>query len=223
MSKTVLFDVDSIFYTSCYDVETFDDACHKFDETIQSIVNTLEEENDIDSVKFIGLCRRNYRYKVDSKYKANRADREKPEFIDELRQYMHKNYEIHSTQGVETDDLVVRYHEQLGHENTIICSVDKDYLQCEGTIYNYWKKEYYVISKQKAMYNFWCQMITGDSGDNVNYLPGKGKVFARKLIPENASKFTMMKRVYELFVQQYKSKARERFIQQYLLLKLNVL
>jgi 5'-3' exonuclease len=220
MGKIVLFDVDSIFYTSCYDVEDFEGACHKFDEQIQSIVNEIEEHNEIDHVYFLGLCRHNFRYKIDPNYKGNRKS-EKPDYLDELQQYMKKEYSILSQQGIETDDLVVKLQKEYGHENTIICSIDKDYLQCEGTIYNYYRKEYHVIDEKTARFNFWSQMITGDSGDNVNYLKGYGAAWVRKNMHKDDSLYTQMRIVYSLFKTIYKSKARERFIQQYWLLKLN--
>jgi hypothetical protein len=70
------------------------------------------------------------------------------------------------------------------------------------------------------MYNFYEQMIVGDTADNVNYFKGKGKRFAEKYFEGCTTKYQYTKKLYELFRQEYKQKARQKYTECYHLLKL---
>jgi hypothetical protein len=213
----LLFDIDSLLYSSCCNVEEFEDAVFKFSEIYHYTINKIEETYDVEDCIPFGLCKGNYRYAVDPNYKGNRKG-DKPEYYHELSQYISKEFNVKSADGCETDDLVVKYHEMI--DDSIIVSIDKDYLQCEGTIYNYIKEEFHQITKEEALYNFYKQMITGDSGDNVNYLKGYGKRWVEKNMPIT-NEFGYMRIVLSLFKKLYGNKGREKYIKQYLLLKLN--
>ena len=104
----------------------------------------------------------------------------------------------------------------------IIVSIDKDYKQLPALIYNYHYKHrcVYDIEPVEALYNFYEQMIIGDSIDNVNYCKGYGKKYAEKLLKDCTSHYQFTKKVYELFKTIYKSKAKLKYIQCYNLLKL---
>ena len=63
-------------------------------------------------------------------------------------------------------------------------------------------------------------MIVGDSADNVNYFKGKGVKFAEKYLSDCITKYQYTKKLYELFKQEYKGKAKLKYIECYNLLKL---
>ena len=69
------------------------------------------------------------------------------------------------------DDIVAKYWYKLsnefGRDNVLIISIDKDYKQLPALIYNYHYKHrcIYDISEKQALYNFYEQMICGDSAD----------------------------------------------------------
>src|SRR5678816_4100906 len=65
---------------------------------------------------------------------------------------------------------------------TIICTIDKDLDQVPGLHYNYSTKEAYVLTEQQARINFWRQVITGDSTDNIPGCHKLGKAAALRLI-----------------------------------------
>jgi hypothetical protein len=92
-------------------------------------------------------------------------------------------------------------------------------------MYNYHPKHKIVldISKQEALYNFYEQMIVGDSCDNVNYFRGRGKKFAEKYYKDCTTKYQYTKKLYKLFKQEYKSKAKLKYIECYNLLKLRTI
>lgn len=215
----ILFDIDSLVYSSCYNVETAEDACYKFDEVFQSIVNTIELFHQVEEVIVFAFGKNNFRKKLSGSYKANRT-KEQPKFFHQLKNYILKYYEPEQANGMETDDLIAIYQKRIGHENCIIVSIDKDYLQNEGLIYNYGRKEFIKVSKEDALRNFYTQMITGDTADNVNFCKGYGKKYAEKAFKDVLSEFGYQRKVLRLFKKIYRNKARERFIQCYNLLKL---
>ena len=55
--------------------------------------------------------------------------------------------------------------------------------------YHYKHQEVLDISEDEAMYNFYEQMIMGDTADNVNYFKGKGKRFAEKYYKDCQTKY----------------------------------
>jgi 5'-3' exonuclease len=215
----LLFDIDSLLYSSCYNIESAEEAMFKFDENYQKAVNDLEELWEVEEVIPFGLSRNNFRKYITKKYKANRTS-EKPKYFNQLCKYVEHYYKPEIANGMETDDLVAIFQQKIGHENCIIISIDKDYKQFEGTIYNYNQRKIIQLNKRQALYNFYEQMIVGDTADNVNYCKGYGKAYAKKLFEGVSTDFGYKKKVLGLFKKIYRSKGRERFIECYHLLKL---
>ena len=228
----LLVDADSLVFASCYSGDEnihftkIEDSIAKFDEQFMSIVNHLEDSFDIKEVITFNGSKGNFRKQLNKKYKANRKKQKLPPLLHDMHQYVKDNYKSVYGFGIETDDLVARYWKQIsdtiGRENVIIVSIDKDYKQFPCMMYNYHHKHrcIYDISQETALYNFYEQMITGDVADNVNYFKGKGKKFAKKYFVNCQTKYQYTKQLYKLFKEQYKSKAREKYIECYNLLKL---
>ena len=232
----LLIDADSLIFASCYrkretpeDEKYYtdiSDSRNKFDQQFMSIVNDLEEKYTIDKVITFSGSKGNFRKLLAKKYKANRKKQELPPLLHPMHNYVKQQYDSIFGYGVETDDMVARYwfklSEQFGRNEVMIVSIDKDYKQFPCLIYNYhWKhKEILDISEEQALFNFYSQMIEGDTADNVNYFKGKGKRFAQKYFVDCETKYQYTRKLYELFRQNYKSKAREKYIECYNLLKL---
>tara|TARA_R110000823_G_scaffold232279_1_gene358787 strand:- start:531 stop:1244 length:714 start_codon:yes stop_codon:yes gene_type:complete len=232
----LLVDADSLIFASCYKKrETpedekyytdISDARNKFDEQFMAIVNRLEEIYNVDKVLCFSGARGNFRKILSSTYKANRKKTELPPLLNEMHKFVIEQYESIRGYGVETDDMVARYwfniSQDLGRENVMIVSIDKDYRQFPALIYNYHYKhrEVYDISEDEAMFNFYAQCITGDSADNVQFFKGKGIRFAEKYFVDCHTKYQYTRKLYELFKQEYKGKARQKYAECYHLLKL---
>ena len=232
----LLIDADSLIFASCYrkrenpDDELFyteiEDSRAKFDEQFMSIVNHLEEKYPIDKVLTFSGSKGNFRKLITKKYKANRKKQELPPLLDEMHQFVKEQYDSIWGYGVETDDMVARYWKQIsddiGRDEVMIVSIDKDYKQFPCLMYNYHYKHQVVldISEEEAMYNFYEQMIVGDTADNVNYFKGKGKKFAEKHFKDCTTKYQYTRKLYELFKQEYKGKAKQKYAECYHLLKL---
>ena len=232
----LLVDADSLIFASCYkkrenpDDEKYYidivDARNKFDQQFMGIVNHLEDKYNIDKVITFSGSKGNFRKLITPKYKANRKKQELPPLLNEMHQFVKDHYDSVWGHGIETDDMVARYwydlSKEFGRDEVMIVSIDKDYKQFPALIYNYHykHKEILDISEDEAMFNFYEQFIIGDSADNVQYFKGKGKVFAGKWLKDCDTKYQYTKKMLELFKQEYKGKARQKFEECYHLLKL---
>tara|TARA_R110002096_G_scaffold3538_9_gene17449 strand:- start:728 stop:1441 length:714 start_codon:yes stop_codon:yes gene_type:complete len=232
----LLVDADSLIFASCYRKrETLDDqkyytdiidARNKFDQQYMKIINDLEEKYTIDKVLTFSGSKGNFRKLITSKYKANRKKQELPPLLNDMHQFVKDQYDSIYGYGVETDDMVARYWKQIsddiGRDEVMIVSIDKDYKQFPCLMYNYHykHKEILDITEEQAIFNFYSQMIEGDTADNVNYFKGKGKKFAEKHFKNCTSKYQYTRKLYELFKQEYKGKARQKYAECYHLLKL---
>jgi 5'-3' exonuclease len=191
-----------------------------------SIVNHLEDKYPIDKVLTFSGSKGNFRKLITPKYKANRKKQELPPLLDEMHQFVKEQYDSIWGYGVETDDMVARYWKQIsddiGRDEVMIVSIDKDYKQFPCLMYNYHykHKEILDITEEEAMYNFYEQMIVGDTADNVNYFKGKGKKYAEKHFKDCTTKYQYTRKLYELFKQEYKGKAKQKYAECYHLLKL---
>ena len=232
----LLVDADSLIFASCYkkrehkDDERFykdiEDSKAKFDEQFMSIVNKLEDMYNVERVITFSGSKGNFRKLITPVYKANRKNQELPPLLDEMHQFVKDEYNSVWGFGVETDDIVARYWKELsnkvGRNNVMIVSIDKDYKQFPALIYNYHykHKEVLDISEEEALYNFYEQMIIGDTADNVNYFKGKGKKYAEKYLADCNTKYQYTRKMLELFQEKYKGKARQKYAECYHLLKL---
>lgn len=232
----LLVDADSLIFAACYKKREHPednkyytdiaDARAKFDEQFMAIVNHLEEMYQVDKVLTFSGSKGNFRKLITSNYKANRKKYELPPLLNEMHEFVKDHYDSIFGYGVETDDMVARYWKQLtdelGRNEVMIVSIDKDYKQFPALIYNYHykHKEVLDITEDEALYNFYEQCIVGDTVDNVNYFKGKGVRFAQKYFSDCHTKYQYTKKLYELFKQEYKGKAKLKYIECYNLLKL---
>ena len=173
----LLVDADSLIFASCYrtkDEENNDpyyrdieDSKVKFDEQFMKIVNDLEEQYEIDKVITFNGSKGNFRKLITPKYKANRKKQELPPLLHDMHQYVKETYNSIFGFGIETDDLVARYwyniSNDIGRNEVMIVSIDKDYKQFPCLMYNYHYKHRVVldISEDEALYNFYEQCIVG--------------------------------------------------------------
>ena len=232
----LLVDADSLIFASCYKKREHPeddkyytdiaDARNKFDQQFMAIVNKLEDMYSIDRVVTFSGSKGNFRKLITGKYKANRKKQELPPLLNEMHQFVKDQYDSVYGYGIETDDMVARYwfnlSREVGRDEVMIVSIDKDYKQFPCLMYNYHYKHQEIldISEDQAMYNFYEQMIMGDTADNVNYFKGKGKRFAEKYYADCQTKYQYTRKLYELFKQEYKGKARQKYVECYHLLKL---
>ena len=187
----LLVDADSLIFASCYSNDKqgqfytdIEDAINKFDQQFMKIVNDLEDRFEIEKVITFNGSKGNFRKKITPVYKANRKKQDLPPLLHDMHDYVKKQYNSVYGYGIETDDLVSAYwfslSKDLGRENVMIVSIDKDYRQFPALIYNYHynHREIIDITPEKIFLNI--------------ELKGKNTALeTNKIIIEHISKFNL--------------------------------
>jgi 5'-3' exonuclease len=220
MKYNVIIDADSMIYSAAF-ADELDSAKESLDSKIESVLDYFEEKGTVNAFTICSGSRGNFRKYLTSTYKANRKDVKHPEWLKHLHLYAKTDWSSKRAVGVETDDLVASlFLKKTEGVRNVIVSIDKDYLQLEGWIYNYNKNTLIHNSKLDALRAFYTQMIVGDSADNIKVCKGKGKAYASKLFKDCETEYQFRRRVFETYKSIYKSKARETYILTHKLLKL---
>ena len=76
-------------------------------------------------------------------------------------------------------------------EACILVSIDKDLDTVPGWHYNYDKKITYFVTPEEASYNFYYQLLVGDSSDNIKGAVGVGPAKAKKILSECKTELEM--------------------------------
>lgn len=134
----------------------------------------------------------NFRYKVATlkPYKANRADKPRPFYYNDFRDFLTETYRAKVVSGYEADDAIgIRVADLRAPQNTIVIAQDKDMRQLPCWHYwysstdNYPKKPFYVeptgnlqLERSNAgqlevyatgNHQIAYQMLAGDTSDNI--------------------------------------------------------
>ena len=186
MSKVVLIDGDTVAYRCAAsilpskkkpDADPPELAIRRADELLFRILNTCQSTEYKLSLSGTG----NFRYSLYPDYKANRVGKERPAMLEPVREFLVSEWSGVLCNGYEADDAISISHGSLGHVNVILAANDKDFLQLPGEHYNFVSDNFQMVNEDEAAWNFWIQMLTGDSNDNV---PGLWRVG-----PKSAAKY----------------------------------
>lgn len=193
MSKLALIDGDTIAYrcaASCepskkraqergipieeLEREPLDFAIGRADELVYRILNTTQAERH----RLFLSGSSNFRKQLFPDYKANRARLVRPVHLENVREFLVREWRAEICDGYEADDGIGI----AAQENTIICANDKDFRQLAGEHYNFVRDEFEVVDEDAAALNFFTQMLVGDTNDNVRGVDGIGPVKAGRLL-----------------------------------------
>lgn len=190
--RTAILDLDSVIFYAFHPNKVLDDNNEPIKENGKFVyVEKTEDEikascdylmQDIllssNATHYIGFVKGKNtivdRKAVNTEYKANR-NKEKPKYWDFTKQYLIDKWGAVIVNDIEVDDAVNITRLKL--KDSFICAIDKDLLSLEGIHFKWNKKEWITVSKEEAEYKFWCDMIVGQSGDNIKGIPGKGIKF----------------------------------------------
>jgi hypothetical protein len=117
---------------------------------------------------------------ITAPYKGNRSA-PKPKHLQLIRDYLVSAWDFKISVGQEADDEIAIEHTARNYES-IIASIDKDFLQLRGNHWNFVKKEMTFVTDEEALLNFYRQVLTGDRVDNIIGLKGIGPVKADKIL-----------------------------------------
>ena len=147
-------------------------------------VNQIIEDCGCDNYTIYLTPKKTFRNKVRDDYKANRKGIAKPVHLNAIRTYLISIYKAVVVNNIEADDALGLKQDST----TMICSIDKDLLMCQGRHYNFVKKEQKFVTPEEGTRFFYQQMITGDTADNILGIRGLGAVKASKLLQDTARK-----------------------------------
>jgi len=222
----LIVDADSLIFASAVSSEDLSEAKSKFEKYLNYVLEDLSEVCGFDDVLICNGSKNNFRIQLNKQYKANRKQ-ERPAILSELHNWVKKEFNSYWTNGYETDDVVATLWkqsvEELGVNNVIIAANDKDYLQFPCWFFDTYhsRRELRKISEEEANYNFYHQMIMGDTADNVKYCKGYGKAKAHKRLKDCVTEFSLIRGVYSLFKEIYDTEAKAKFKECKKLLKLD--
>jgi len=117
---------------------------------------------------------------VTAPYKGNRTA-PKPKHLELIRDYLVSAWDFKISDNEEADDCIAIEHVANNYQ-TIIASIDKDFMQLKGKHWNYVKKEMKEVSEHEALINFYMQVLTGDRTDNIIGIKGIGPVKAERIL-----------------------------------------
>lgn len=170
----LLIDGDIICYRTAYsrEPETLEDYCAVADSYITNIV--VNASPVIKDYQVFLTGKGNYRkdIAVTKEYKGNRP-KDKPEFLEAVRQHLITNHPSNVSVGEEADDQIAIAATTLGL-SSVICSTDKDFNQVPGWHFNFVKKQRYFVSEAQGLHFFYSQILVGDRADNIEGVFGIG-------------------------------------------------
>lgn len=223
--KIILIDADSLCYINGDDI---DQVLGKVDDAIGNIVSQSESTHYKVFVEH--PYNNNFRKKIVRSYKQNRVGKPLPEFYNDIKTYLIENWNGYGIGGYETDDVIissVRYvEEKYPFNEVVVATMDKDYAQYPITIFDTYYRRFgdtRTVSLEQSNYSLWSQMITGDFGDNIKGVKGKGKVASEKLLEGSKNAFISVCRLYrQVYGSRWQKEFMKNFVQIRLLDNLNV-
>jgi len=195
MKKTAIIDLDSLLFSAAwgnkipdpenegeflrdekgrliYQDKTNDEISTSLDFILTTI---LEETNATHYLAFVkGKSTSRHRYEAKSDYKHNRP-KESPKWWAWTKSYAIGAWKAIEVNDIEVDDAV--NITRLSIPDSFIVAIDKDLLNLEGTHYNWKTKEWVTTSSTDEVINFWRDMISGQKGDGIDGLKGKGDAY----------------------------------------------
>lgn len=149
---------------------------------------------------------------VTRKYKGNRDPSHRPTYEPQIREYLINHWNAEVVDGQEADDLCSilqceAFNSTGTWDTTVLASPDKDLLNTPGWAYNYHTGIKIFVSELEAWRNFYEQLLSGDSSDNVVGVEGIGKVGAKKLLENCTTPKEMFEICYDKYVECYKEEA----------------
>ena len=147
----------------------------ELNEKIDKVLDSILTSTNSSSYKLFLSGPNNFRYERATllPYKGNRTE-EKPIHYGLVKSFF-EDRGAESIDFLEADDLL-SIHESIA-ERTVICSSDKDLKTVPSVNYSIKDNILTSISEDEATYNFYYQLLIGDTVDNIPspYLLGKVK------------------------------------------------
>ena len=164
------------------------------DDQIWKIIEKTKKGSVLPKVTLCFSDRKNFRKVVNPDYKSNRKGGRKPMCFSNAIDYCKSEYNCISYDWLEADDVMGIMSTEPSKESTIIVSEDKDLLTIPGLHWDFKEEKIFKWSKDQADYQFFYQVLVGDTVDNYKGCQGIGPISAEKILRENTDS------VYDMWV-----------------------
>lgn len=159
-------------HTETLTVEPFKNGCYNINSMVRS---TLTNTGATSYQSYLtGNEEPNFRVQIYDAYKANRKDVRRPHYYNDLRKFATSRWGATMSRGEEADDTACIAHCELNPlgfdestKTSVLCTIDKDFNNVPGWHYHYVNQELYFVSEIQALRNFYLQILTGDTSDNI--------------------------------------------------------
>lgn len=196
-----LIDADLVAYrcaATCKEEDPVDVAIFRVDKLMREILEMV----DAEEYKAFLTGSNNFRKVINSQYKANRKDMVPPVFLQDCREYLITEWKAKLSHGQEADDEL-----GINQDNTtVICSLDKDLLMIPGYHFNWTKQQFgdsTHVTTEGGDKHFWCQMLIGDTSDNIVGVQGLGPKKSAKLIDHLESNQECLEVILDKYAHDY--------------------
>ena len=195
----ILIDGDMLVYRVGFacDEESEKIAIQTMGNYISEIISDLAEYYEDHQVYLTGSSNFRNEVAVSQPYKGSRPSR-KPVHKDLLREYMLDAWKAELSDNMEADDCIAMKSTELEHKS-IICSLDKDFLQIPTKIYDYTKKIMKEVDERSATEWLYRQALMGDRVDNIPGVHGVGPKKAEKALQDWTTERELYERCLKLY------------------------
>ncbi len=217
--KTAIIDLDSVAFTIGHPNKVLDALTNQpikedgkfvyYDKTEQELKRSADTVMrgilfNSQATHFIGYLKGEGTTKerkiINPEYKANRSG-EAPTWWKFVLNDLHTRWGAHYVNDMEVDDAVRITAKRL--PDSFICAIDGDLLGLEGTHFNWRTKEWITKTKAEARYKFWSDMVTGQTGDNIKGIAGKGPKFVTQLFIAGEGQISYTDLVFSAYLDRY--------------------
>ncbi len=195
----ILIDGDMLVYRVGFacDEESEKVAIQTMANYISELISDLSEHYDNHKLYLTGSSNFRNEVAVSQPYKGGRPSR-KPVHKDLLREYMLDAWKAELSDNMEADDCIAIKSTELEHKS-IICSLDKDFLQIPTKIYDYTKKIMKEVDERSATEWLYRQALMGDRVDNIAGVNGIGPKKAEKALEDWTTERELYERCLKLY------------------------
>lgn len=170
------------------DVE-YESFVEYLDESVVNIIagrliDDIIENAGTEHLRFYLTGKGNYRESVATikPYKGNRVA-DKPVHFEYAKELFLNKYNAELHTGQEADDAIGIAQYNRGCRD-VICTIDKDLNMLEGRHFDWNKQVRFNVDRPTALLYFHCQMLAGDSTDNIPGITRIGMKTAYKLLSD---------------------------------------
>jgi 5'-3' exonuclease len=206
MKHIALIDADYLCYRygfGCKD-EALADTVQQVDAELDRIILNVGADDNV--VWLSDSTEANFRRIGCPEYKANRTA-PRPAHYEGIKAFLLEVFDAQVAVGMEADDALSLNNINNEDTRTTLVSIDKDLLQCPGFHYNPTKNKFFTVDAFAAQYNFYHQLLMGDSTDNIKGIPGVGPVSATKWLAGMRTERELFLRAWQAYSTHFGSAA----------------